>query len=258
MPQQIFAHDHQRQSRRADVLLRARINHAEARYVVDLGHDVRRHIRHQRHAARFRQSRIARAKDGVVGGDVEIGRVAVEIARVPFGDAHIVFIARGRHAAHVAIFLRLDQRAVGEIAAVDVIRALPRAQQIQRDGRELSGRAALQQQHLVVGRNVHQLAYQRDRFVKYFGIHPGAMAHFHYGHAAFAIAQHFARCGLQRFLRHGGRPGCEIIHAIHINDHSFLVRAARVIQYVTILNYFPAPLKLDLLIFPTRAVGTGR
>ena len=152
-------------------------------------------------------------EDGIVGGDVEVVGLRVEVGGVPRRDAGVVLLARGRHAAHGAVFARLGHCAVGEVSAVDVIGAARK--QVQRNRGELSRRAALQKQHGVVVRHAHQFAHERLGFIEDFQIHLGTVAHFHHGHAGAAIAQHFPCRGLERLCGHGGGAGGEIVYAVH-------------------------------------------
>src|SRR5690606_27799138 len=89
------------------------------------------------------------------------------------------------------------------------------AQQIDRHGGKLQRRAALQEQHLVVGRNAHQLA----QIGFGGGDHPleigRAMAHFHDAHAAPVPVEHFLGGLAQYRLRQGRRAGTEVENACH-------------------------------------------
>ena len=53
--QQVIAHDHDRDSRRTDVLLRARVDEPEARHVERARQDAGGHVRDERHRSPFRE-----------------------------------------------------------------------------------------------------------------------------------------------------------------------------------------------------------
>ena len=213
--QQILAHDYQRHACGADVLLRARVDHAEAADVVDLGEDVGGHVGHQRHVARLRKACIAGAEDGVVGGDVDVLRVGIEVRLRQIGNAAVVLLPGGGCAAHAAVLLRLVHGDVGEVATVDVVRAAVFAQQVHGNRRELARRAALQPEHRIGIRDVHQFAGEGHGIVKDLAVHLGTVTHLHHGHAAASVTQHLLRCGAQGFFGHGGGAGCKVVHAIH-------------------------------------------
>ena len=217
--QKVFAHDDDRQPRGADVLLRAGEDHAEIAHVIRLGQDVGRHIRHQRHLSAVGQARKARAVNGVVGGDVHVVRVRINRARVHVWHAGVAFLAGRRDHARVSVLLRLDERAVGEVAAVHVVRA--GFQKVHRHGGELPRRAALKQQHLVFVRNAHQLAQKIYRAVENFLIRGRAVAHLHHRHARALIGKHLRCRALQRFLRHHRRPRGKIKNATHTRRSPF-------------------------------------
>ena len=218
--QQVAADDHDGQARGTYVLLGTGVDHAEAADIVDLAQDVGRHVRHQRDLAGLGQGRIAGAVDGVVGGDVEIIRVGIELRGVQRGNVGVLVVLGGRHHVHLAVLPGLHQRAVGKIAAVHVVSRAAAGHKIHRDGRELARRAALQKQHRVVLGNVHQLAQGRLGLIEDGLILLGSVTHLHDVHAGVAIAQHFPRRLLQYLLGHGGRTGGKIVNALH--DHTVL------------------------------------
>ena len=89
---------------------------------------------------------------------MDIVRIGAEaLAR---GGRHIGEIVGGGgcSADGIAVLLRLLERLARELTRDDVIRLVIPVHQIERNGGELRGRAALQKEHLIVVRNVHEAA----------------------------------------------------------------------------------------------------
>ena len=180
--QQILTHDHDRNTRGAHVLLRARVDHAVFGNVHRLRQDVGRHIRHQRHAdRRLGVVLVLGAVDGVVGADVEVIRVRTDIQ-----------LSLRRHAVEIALLggegnvdvAELDGFLVGIIGEVagDCIVRLAGLHQVHRDGRELRRCAALQEQDLVILRNGEHAAHGRLGLLDDAVVYLGAVTHLHDGH----------------------------------------------------------------------------
>ena len=199
--EQVVPDDDDGHARRADVLLRAGKGDAELGDVVLLREDAGGQVRHQRHAAGLRQPGVARAVDRVVAADVEVVRVAAELRLVPVRDLRIADVLGGGNLLDVRVLLGLLDGQVGEVAGVDVVRlaGLVAGQQVQRHLRELHGRAALQEEHLVVLGDAHERAQVRLGLCDDLLIHLGAVAHLHDGHAGVAVANQL----LLRPLQHG-------------------------------------------------------
>ena len=62
-------------------------------------------------------------------------------------------------------------------------------------------RAALQKQDFVIVRNIHQLAEILLSFLDDAVKDLSSVAHFHYGHSASAVIEHFFLCFFKNFLR---------------------------------------------------------
>src|SRR5690348_6195983 len=111
---------------------------------------------------------------------------------------------------HVAESLRFPDRAARPLAGRDVIRLALAVQQVHRDLRELLGRAALQEQHLVVLRYRQQLAQvglglggDADELL-------AAMAHLHHAHAGAMPVEHLVAGTRKDFLGQHRGTGAEI------------------------------------------------
>ena len=82
---QVLAQDHQRDAGRAEVLLRARVNQAELVRIERPRQHVRRHVRHERRLG-LRKRLPLRAGDGLVRGDVHVGRARRQLQAGPAGS----------------------------------------------------------------------------------------------------------------------------------------------------------------------------
>ena len=153
----------------------------------------------------------ARAVNRVVGRDVDVFRIRGERIIRNMG---VIFRAGGTGDVDRAVFLRLDQRVVREVAGIDVI-GMAAVHQVHGDGREHGGRAALREDHLVVIRNGHDLAQIGDGLVEDIQIHFRSVAHLHHGHAGTAVTQQLLLNLLEHGQRQHGRAGREVEHTFH-------------------------------------------
>ena len=119
--QQIVAHDHERQARSAGILLRAGVDHPVLRDVNHPGEDVRRHIGHQRHLAGLRRPLIFDAADRLVGADVHVGGVAVELPGAERRNAGELGVLGGSDDLHRAVLRGLLDRLLRPFARIDVV-----------------------------------------------------------------------------------------------------------------------------------------
>ena len=160
------------------------------------------------------------AVNGVVGGDMQVIRIRVQLA-FPFGNVNIIIIPGGSSHVHLQILGGFSGSAVGEIAAVNII-GLALDAQIHGHGGELHGGAAMEEEHGISVRNVHKSAQARLRIVNDGLIHGAAMAHFHHVHARIAVhRQRFLHLFQHRQGQHGG-AGRKIIYAFHCFKSTFL------------------------------------
>ena len=98
-----------------------------------------------------------RAVDGLVLADVDVVGVFSELELVDIGDIGEVAVLARCHAARITEQLCLLESLLRPRAGNDVV-GLAVQHQVHGDGRKLLGRAALQEEHLVVVGNAHQIA----------------------------------------------------------------------------------------------------
>src|SRR4029079_11771960 len=87
---------------RPQVLLRPGVDEGEARDVRRPPEEVRGHVRDQRDRAHVRPGMPLRAEDGVVAGDVDIGRLRVQLELGLARDAGVVLVRYDVGAWHTA------------------------------------------------------------------------------------------------------------------------------------------------------------
>ena len=211
--------DHQAQAARSDVLLRAGVDHAVLAHVHLLGEDHAAGVAHDGSLA-LRQFHIAGAVDRVVLGDVQVVRVIVVLDRVHVRHVGVNVVPAGSHHVHFAVALAFLRRQMGEVAAVDVV-SLFVHHQVQRYSRELLGRAALQEYHVIILADIHQFPYIRHGLIINIGIHLAAVTHLHHGHTRIAVADQIFLCFFQYGQCKLGRSRGEVVYAFHV---SFLLK----------------------------------
>jgi hypothetical protein len=153
---QVLLHDHQRDPRRTQILLRPGEDHAELAHIDDARHDIAGHVRNQRHAAGIREEMVLGTLDRVVAAHVHIGRVLVNL---PLPD-----IADDREVRGLAIVNDLDvtkqlglfDGGGGPRPRIRIEHRLAGHRQVHRNHGELQAGATLQKQHGIVVRNAHQ------------------------------------------------------------------------------------------------------
>ena len=211
--EEIAADDHERETRRADVLLRAAVDHAVLRDVDDARQDVRRHVGDQRNPARVRRPLVFDAADGLVRADVHVRRIVRELPRRLRRHVGEVLVLRRRRDVDRAVLLRFLDRFLRPLAGVDVVGDFPLAKEVHRDDRVLGNRAALQEQHLVVGGDREQRAQVGLRLRGDADELLAAMAHLHHRHPGAVPVEHFGGGLLEDgFGKHRG-SGAEIEHS---------------------------------------------
>ena len=124
----------------------------------------------------------------------------------------------GGGGAHDVIpqLLRFLECLTGELPRHKVIRFSGTADQIEGHGSKLRRRPALQKQHLIVVRNVHQPAQIGLRLLYNGFIVRRAVAHLHDRHSGRAIANQFGRRALQHGKGEHGRTCRKIEYSVHI------------------------------------------
>ena len=149
------------------------------------------------------------AVDRLVLADVDVVGVLGDVQIGAIGDVAVILILGGGSHDDLAVLLGLGNGLLGPRARLD-IHGLAVLHQVPCHGGELQGRAALDEQHLVVVGDVHQLAQVGLGLVHDLLEHLGAVAHLHDAHTAAAVVHHLVADLLQHRLRHHGGAGGEI------------------------------------------------
>ena len=98
-----------------------------------------------------------------------------------FRDHGEILLLGGRDCFGISVFESLLIRLGGELSGEDIVR-LARFHEIERYGRKLRGCAALEEEHRIVVRDLHELAQIRLRLFDDRFIGRRSMAHLHNGH----------------------------------------------------------------------------
>ena len=227
MPDQIIAHDHNGESRRADVLLRARIDQAESGHINRARQNAGRHVRYQRYVAHIRYPVEFDTTNGLVRRVMYIGCILVQFPGIEAGYVRCIPVGVARRHVHIAEFLRFADRLLRPLTRIHVVRREFAAQQVQRNHRELLTGTALQEQHFVVGRYAHQLAQIGFGLRLYAHVFLAAMRHLHHRHAAAVpVGQFFLRL-LQNFFGQNCRTRAEVVNRHAVLAPSFQKIASR-------------------------------
>ena len=151
--------------------------------------------------------------NGLVFTDVYIVSIVPDGQMVAVGNIGVVAVLGGSNALHIAEFLCLGEGFFAPCSGDDVVGNTV-FHQVHGNHRKLQGGTALNEQNLVVFRNVHQFPQIGNSIVKYLLIHFGAVGHLHNGHTGATVVQHFIPDLFQYRYGHGGRTCGEVIRAI--------------------------------------------
>ena len=211
---EILTDDSDDNAGRSDVLLCAAVDNRVLGNVHRLTQEAGGYISDEILALGVRERLELRTVDGVVLADIHIVRIVVNRKIGAIRNVGKCLVFTGSNALGIAEFLSLLEGSLCPLAGHDVIRNLV-LHQVHRDHCKLQMSTALQEQHLVVVRDVQKipkiLLCVLDDLVKYFG----AMAHLHNGLTAPLVVEHLC-CGfLQYFLRQYGRTCRKVIHSSH-------------------------------------------
>ena len=206
---QVLADDDHHHAGGAHVLLHAGVDHAVVTDVAGLAQEHGGLVGHQYVALGVGQLVPGHAVDGLVLADVHIVGVLGDVQIGAVGDIAVILILGGGGYDDLAVLLSLGNGLLGPRAGLDV-HGLAVLHQVPRHSGELQGSAALDEQHLVVVGDVHQLAQIGLGLVDDLLEHLGAMAHLHDAHTAAAVVHHLVADLLQHGLRHHGGTGGEI------------------------------------------------
>ena len=159
--EQVLTHDDDREARHPHVLLRAGVDEPEASHVDRARQDVRRHVGDEGRPARVRDAGELDPGDGLVRDVVEVGRSGGGLPLLPGRDGAVAVRLRGRGHPHPAEAPRLRDGARRPGPGVDVARGPPLSREVERNRRELHLRAALEEEHAMGLRDLHQPAKAR-------------------------------------------------------------------------------------------------
>ena len=127
-------------------------------------------------------------------------------------------VLRGSHSNSIAVFAGFLPCFLGPLACDDIGGTVV-AHEVHGHGCELGPGAALQEQHFVIVGNLKQVPQiclcLFDDAVKNFA----AVAHFHDGHAASSVVEHFVGRFLKDFFGENGGACGKIIYSVHMTDY---------------------------------------
>src|SRR5581483_7047587 len=214
LAEKILTYDHYAKTRRADVLLCAGIDEAELLDIDRPGENRRRHVRDQRHRARLGYVRKLHAAYRLVGRVVQVsgtgGQLQTPLIR------HAAIARRRLVAGDVDLHLQplcLADRLLRPGAGIDVIGDGPGGAEIHRDGGELTGRAALEEEHLVARGHGEERAHQALGLLGDGNESLAAVTDFHHRGAAAAPVGQLLTGLLEDFQWQRRRSGGEIEYA---------------------------------------------
>jgi len=197
-------HDH---AGRADVLLHAGVDHAVVGHVAGLGEEHGGLVGHQHVALGVRQLRPGDAVDRLVLADIDVVGIVGDVEIGAVGDIGVVLVLGGGGDDHVSDLLGLGNGLLRPGAGLH-IDGLAVLHEVHRDHGELQRGAALDEEHLIVVGDAHEVAEILFRLVDDLLIDLRAVGHFHDAHAAAAVVHHLIADLFQHGLgHHGGACG---------------------------------------------------
>ena len=153
--------------------------------------------------------------DRLVGGDMHVGGVRVELPARDVRDVRELLGFGGGDDIALAVLADLLDRLLAPIAGEHEVSCGLPAQEVLRNDAELRRRAALHEQHLVVGRHAHHLA--QILFGLLGDAHEllVAMAHLHHAHAGAAPVEQLLLHLLEDGFGQRGGAGAEVEDSGH-------------------------------------------
>ncbi|EAT35241.1 AAEL012570-PA [Aedes aegypti] len=211
MSDKVFPNDDQSDSGRADVLLGATKDNAELLHVNWSGHDVGRHIHHQRDPIRVRSGVELHALDGFVVTVVDVRSLRVQFPLLLIGNTcELVWL--GNNLVHLSVFCGFLSRLGRPRSSHHVVSRSGSTDQVHGNGGEQSSATALHQQNFVVVGNLEKFPSQVNRIVVQFHVRRSPMGHLHHTHSARSLLDEFFLDLEQDFAGQLGRTGSKINH----------------------------------------------
>ena len=213
---EILTGDDDGQTSRADVLLNTTVDDAVLRNVNRLGEEARRHVCDQGYVARLGQLVVDGAVNRLVLADVEVVGVLGNLDGVDVGHVAERLVLAGRQAVRGAVHLRFLEGLLRPGTGNDVVgHAAFDLHEVHRNGGELRGGATLEEQHLVVLGDAHEVAQVGLSGVDDVLERLRAMAHLHDGHACALVVEHFGCSLLQNRFRQDGGTCRKVVNPGH-------------------------------------------
>ena len=210
---QVLPDDGHHHASRTHVLLHAGVNHAVIGNVAGAGQEHGTLVADQQVPLGVGQLVPGYAVNGFVLADVHIVRVFGNVQIIAVGDVAEVAVLAGGHHVYVTVLFRFGNRFLGPRAGLHIAGHAV-FHQVHGDHGELKCCAALDEQHFVVVRDVHQVPQILLGLVDDLLEDRGAVAHLHDAHSGAPVVHHFVPDLLQDRFRHGGGTGREIENAI--------------------------------------------
>ena len=216
MSYQILPNDNDCYTCRSNVLLCACINQTELGNVDFFGQNARRHICYQQMISYIRNFVVVCSVNGVVIAYVYVVYIFTDIFLLELRNVREVLVCRTCQCTNITELLSFFICFLRPVTGNDIVCLLGLGQQVNRNHGELQCPAALQEQYIVVIRNVHQISQILLRIIDDFLEFRRSVAHLHYGFAGSFIVQHLSSCLLQYLFRKGRRTcreiNCTIAH----------------------------------------------
>ena len=217
---QSLVDDDDGQTGRRQVLLSACVDDAILGHIHHTAGNVRGHIAHQGHVTGFGDVLPLRAIDGVICAVIKVACLRIQLQFTLGGNIGVVPVGRGGGQIDLAVLLSFFVSDVGKVAGHRIVRFACLADQVHGDGGELGGSAALEEQDLIILRNIHQTAEPLLGLVKNVLEYLGAMTHLHDGHPTAVVIGDLGTCFLQHLQRKHGRACGKIINTISHSERS--------------------------------------
>mmetsp|Transcript_14066 Transcript_14066/g.44188 ORF Transcript_14066/g.44188 Transcript_14066/m.44188 type:complete len:281 (-) Transcript_14066:42-884(-) len=201
-----------RDSRRAQVLLKACVDVGVLADVDRLGAEVGGHVRNERHGADVRRIAPLHAVHRLVGAVVDVRGLRVQLPSGLVGDAgELRGLGVARSLAR-AVLCGLLVRLLAPLPSDEVVRLRLRAEHVEGHRRELQRRAALREDHLVVGGHAQDVPQVLLRLAGDLHELLGTVRHLHDAHTTALVIDELFLDVLENLERHHAGTSREVVH----------------------------------------------